>query len=59
MRLRIDDLPADELQAALSVDPTELPQEEADAIKDFLRRIGGLANARLAVQMLQELEAGR
>ena len=32
MQLRIDDLPAEQIRAALSIDPTELPFEEALAI---------------------------
>ena len=46
MRLRIDDLPAEQIRAALSIDPTELPFEEALAIEDFLDRIGGIENWR-------------
>lgn len=59
MRLRIDDLPADQIEAALSVDPAELPPEEALAIEDFIRRIGGPANAIMAVRLLRELEDAR
>jgi len=56
MALRIDDLPAEQLQAALAVDRDELPEEEAQAIEEFLARIGGWENAILAVEMLGELE---
>jgi hypothetical protein len=41
MAPRIDDLPADDLRSALSVNPGELPKEEVQAVKDFTRRIGG------------------
>jgi hypothetical protein len=58
MQLRIDDLPAEQIRAALSIDPTELPFEEALAIEDFLDRIGGIENALLAVRMLESLESG-
>lgn len=56
MALRIDDLPAEQLQAALAVDRDELPEEEARAIEEFLARIGGWENAILAVELLGELE---
>jgi hypothetical protein len=58
MPLRIDDLPAEQIRAALSVDPTELPFQEALAIEDFLDRIGGIENALRAVEMLETLESG-
>lgn len=56
MALRIDDLPAEQLQAALAVDRDELPAEEALAIEEFVARIGGRENAILAVELLGELE---
>ena len=56
MAPRIDNLPAEELKAALSVDPAELPEEEALAVEDFVRRIGGRENAMAAVQLLEEIE---
>lgn len=56
MACRIDDLPAEQLRAALMVDLEELPAEEAYAIQDFIERIGGRENALLAAEMLEELE---
>jgi hypothetical protein len=56
MWLRIDSLSTDELRAALSVDLNELPEEEAFAIRDFVDRIGGIENAYLAIELLEELE---
>ncbi len=56
MVFRIDDLPADELRAALSVDLDERPLEEAMVIQDFIQRIGGRENARAAVDMLDEID---
>jgi len=56
MWLRIDSLSADELRAALSVDLDELTEEEAFAIRDFVDRIGGIDNAYLAIELLEELE---
>ncbi len=57
MAPRIDDLPAHELEALLDLAPEQLPEPAAAALLDFLHRIGGEENARLAVEMLQELEA--
>ena len=56
MALQIDNLPADQLRLALSVTPAELPEEEALAVKDFIRRIGGRENAVAAVELLEEIE---
>ena len=53
---RIDDLPAGEIMAALSVDLDELPPEEACAVRDFIERIGGRRNACLAAEVLETLE---
>lgn len=58
MPLRIDNLPAEEIAAALAVDPDELPKREGLAIKDFIERIGGRENAIKAVKLLEQLEAG-
>ncbi len=59
MPFHIDDLPAEQIRAALTVDLGELPEEEAYAIQDFIDRIGGMDNALSAVEMLEELEADR
>ncbi len=56
MARRIDDLPAGKLRALLEADPNELTEPVSRAIRDFIERIGGRANAQLAVQMLEELE---
>jgi len=58
MARRIDNLPATELRLALSVDPNELSEEEALAVEDFLRRIGGRENAMRAIELLEETEGG-
>jgi hypothetical protein len=55
---QIDNLPASELRLALSVDPTELPEEEALAVEDFISRIGGRENAMRAVELLEKIERG-
>jgi hypothetical protein len=54
--LRIDDLSAADLRAILSVDLDQLDDDEVLAIKDFVLRVGGVRNARLAVEMLGRLE---
>ena len=54
--LPIDDLSAADLKAILSVDLDQLDDDEVLAIKDFVLRVGGVRNARLAVDMLSRLE---
>ena len=54
--LRIDDLSAADLRAILSADLDQLEDDEVLAIKDFVVRVGGLRNARMAVEMLNRLE---
>lgn len=55
MPLSIDRLPLEELQAVLTVDPEDLDEDLAHAVQDFVDRIGGRENARLAIEMLQEM----
>jgi hypothetical protein len=55
----IDDLPVAELKALLAMDPAELPEPGPAAILDFVDRIGGIENARLAIEMLEAIEADR
>ena len=53
---RVQDLSAEALAAVLdSVDGDTTP-EQLLAIDEFVRSIGGIANARLAIEMLSELE---
>jgi len=52
----IDHWPAEVLKAAV-VDEGELTMEQAQAVQQFIRRIGGLENALLAVDMLLEIES--
>jgi len=40
----------------LSADLNQLEDDEVLAIKDFVLRVGGVRNARLAVEMLSRLE---
>ena len=53
--LQVEHWPAELLKAAV-LDDTELAGEEAQAVRQFIERIGGLENAVLAVNMLAELE---
>lgn len=50
--IRIQDLTAEEIRAALA----ETGEEKRRAVEEFLHHIGGLENARLAIQMLSRLE---
>ena len=52
----IDDLPAAQIKALVQTDPGQLPAPVAAAVGDFIERIGGLENARLALQMLEQIE---
>jgi hypothetical protein len=54
--IRIDDLPAEQIEAMLAMDAGELPEDEELALRDFIQRIGGKENAVLAVEMLLNLE---
>ncbi len=57
MGRRIDDLPAAEIKALVEAAPEQLPGSVAAAVGDFVERIGGIENARLAVEMLEHLES--
>ena len=50
--IRIQDLTAAEIRAALA----ETDQQKRAAVEQFLHQIGGLENAKLAIQMLSRLE---
>jgi len=52
----IDDLPAAQIKALVETDPALLPAAVAAVVRDFIERIGGLENARLAAAMLERLE---
>lgn len=56
---RIQDLSPAEISSAIESTGLDLSFEELIEVEDFVERIGGLANARLAVRMLGVLdEAG-
>ena len=50
--IRIQDLTADEIRIALE----EAGAERREAVSQFVYEIGGLQNARIAIQMLEYLE---
>ena len=54
--IEIQDLAADEIRELLSMEGSELDEQQAAALKMFIRDIGGLENALAAVAMLDELE---
>ena len=52
----IQDLAADEIRELLLMEGSELDEQQAAALKMFIRDIGGLENALAAVAMLDEIE---
>jgi len=50
--IEIQDLAADEIRELLLVDGSELSEQQAAALKEFIRDIGGMENALAAVAML-------
>ncbi len=54
--IRIQDLTADEIRDLLLEEGSELDEEQAAALKQFIADIGGLENALAAVAMLGDLE---
>jgi hypothetical protein len=54
--IRIQDLADDEIRELLLEEGSELDEEQAAALKEFIAEIGGLENALAAVAMLSQLE---
>ena len=54
--IRIQDLPADEIAELLAMEGSDLTEEQAADLRDFITRVGGLENACSAVEMLSRLE---
>lgn len=52
----VSDLTAAEIKAVLSISSDRLDEEQALAIQAFIDEIGGLENARAAVDFLSKLE---
>ena len=57
MGRHVAELPAAEIKTLVATAPEELPVSVAAAVRDFVERIGGIENARLAVEMLERLES--
>lgn len=51
-----DDLAAHEIDWLLRADESDLPEHYATARQNFLWRVGGTENARLAIQFLAKIE---
>ncbi|MBC8872247.1 MAG: hypothetical protein H8E44_22680 [Planctomycetes bacterium] len=54
--IRIQDLAADEIVELLAAEGSDLTEEQAAALRDFIARVGGLENAYSAVELLSQLE---
>ena len=54
-KLRIQDLPAEEIAAALAQDGNDVSPQQAIALQEFIEDIGGMDNACAAVEMLSDL----
>jgi len=53
---RIQDLSAEEIESAIASTDVDLGVDDLLAVQDFIEQIGGLSNARLAIEMLSKLE---
>jgi len=53
---RIEDMSSDEIRELLASDGKDLTELEAVALRDFIDRIGGIENAVLAIDFLDDLE---
>jgi hypothetical protein len=54
--IRIQDLAADEIRELLLEEDSELDEQQAAALKQFIQDIGGIENALAALDMLDHLE---
>ena len=54
-KLRIQDLPAEEIAALLAKSDKDVTPQQAVALRDFIAEIGGMKNACAAVEMLSQL----
>ncbi len=52
----IDHFTPEELRAVLAADNSDMSEGDVIALQDFIRRIGGLENAQLAVEMLEQID---
>ena len=53
---RVEDLPPNEIRELLAAERNDLTEQEAVALGDFIYRIGGVENAVLAIDLLDDLE---
>ncbi len=53
---QFDHFTPEELRAALAADNSDMSEGDVIALQDFIRRIGGLENAQLAVEMLEQID---
>lgn len=53
---RIEDMRADEIAELLAEDIDDLSEQQAEALRDFIQRIGGIETALEAIEMLAEIE---
>lgn len=53
---RVEDMSADEIADLLAEDIDDLTEEQAEALRDFVLRIGGIESALEAIEMLAEIE---
>jgi hypothetical protein len=54
--IRIQDLAADEIRELLLEEDSELDEQQAAALKQFIQDIGGMENALAAMDMLDNLD---
>ncbi len=52
---RLEDLTVDQLKTVLAVAEDEVSDEQLLAIRDFVWRLGGIAQARRAVELLRKM----
>ena len=55
-KLQVDNLAPDEIEQLLLADGAGQSERQAAAVADFIRRVGGIENALLAVQQLRSFE---
>ena len=55
--IRIQDLAADEIRELLLDEGSQLDEQQAAALKEFIAEIGGLESVRAVFAMLDRLEA--
>jgi hypothetical protein len=54
-KLRIQDLPAEEIAALLAQDGNDVSPQQAIALQEFIEDIGGMDNACAAIEMLGQI----